>query len=108
MLDGAFGMTGSLADVCPDLAARARRSDRHHRRRYVRLIECERVPNAVTADPATLATIERAYANVCRTIPDHQGIVVYAQTDPFPMRGARRRSRAHPGGRARRSCRRPS
>ncbi len=52
---------------------------------YVRLIECERVPNTVTADPGALATIERAYANVCRTIPDHQGIVVYAQTDPVPM-----------------------
>jgi hypothetical protein len=56
--------------------------------RYVRLIECERVPNAVTADPATLAAIERAYANVCRAIPDHQGIVVYAQTDPVPMNEA--------------------
>jgi len=52
---------------------------------YVRLIECERVPNAVTADPGALGAIERAYANVCRTIPDHQGIVVYAQTDPVPM-----------------------
>ena len=56
--------------------------------RYVRLIECERVPNAVTADPVTLGAIERAYANVCRTIPDHQGIVVYAQTDPVPLREA--------------------
>ena len=31
---------------------------------YVRLIECERVPNTVTADPTTLATIERAYERV--------------------------------------------
>jgi len=56
--------------------------------RYVRLIECERVPNALTADPVTLGAIERAYANVCRTIPDHQGIVVYAQTDPVPVKEA--------------------
>src|SRR6516162_4859960 len=56
--------------------------------RYVRLIECERVPNALTADPVTLGTIERAYANVCRTIPDHQGIAVYAQTDPVPLKEA--------------------
>jgi hypothetical protein len=53
--------------------------------RYVRLIECERVPNTVSADPSALASIERAYANVCRSIPDRQGIVVYAQTDPVPM-----------------------
>ena len=56
--------------------------------RYVRMIECERVPNALTADPVTLGAIERAYANVCRTIPDHQGIVVYAQTDPVPLKEA--------------------
>ena len=56
--------------------------------RYVRMIECERVPNALTADPVTLSSIERAFANVCRTIPDHQGIVVYAQTDPVPLKEA--------------------
>jgi adenylylsulfate kinase-like enzyme len=56
--------------------------------RYVRMIECERVPNALTADPVTLGAIERAYANVCRTIPDYQGIVVYAQTDPVPLKEA--------------------
>ena len=56
--------------------------------RYVRMIECERVPNALTADPVTLGAIERAYANVCRAIPDHQGIVVYAQTDPVPLKEA--------------------
>ena len=54
----------------------------------MRLLECERVPNTVTADRSTLAGIERAYANVCRAIPDHQGIVVYAQTDPVPLKEA--------------------
>ena len=81
-------MTGSLADVVPISVLEPDGLIVTTSGRYVRLIECERVPNAVTADPVTLSAIERAYANVCRTIPDHQGIVVYAQTDPVPLREA--------------------
>src|ERR1700756_3718646 len=81
-------MTGSLAQLLPVSLVERDGLIVTTAGRYVRLIECERVPNALTADPVTLATIERAYANVCRTIPDHQGIVVYAQTDPVPLKEA--------------------
>jgi hypothetical protein len=53
--------------------------------RYVRLVECERMPNAITADSGAQARIERCFAEVCRTIPDGQSISVYAQTDPIPV-----------------------
>ena len=78
-------MTGSLGGLLPISVVEEDGLIVTTSGRYVRLIECERVPNTVTADPATLARIERAYANVCRQVPDHQGIVVYAQTDPVPM-----------------------
>ena len=81
-------MTGSLAQLLPISVLEPDGLLVTTGGRYVRLIECERVPNTLTADPATLATIERGYANVCRAIPDHQGIVVYAQTDPVPMNEA--------------------
>jgi len=50
--------------------------------RYVRLIECDRVPNAITADPSELARIEECFAHVCRIIPDRQSLMILAQTDP--------------------------
>jgi hypothetical protein len=53
--------------------------------RYVRVIACERVPNAITADPAGRAILERQFRELCRAIPDHQSISVYAQTDPIPI-----------------------
>ena len=81
-------MTGSLAELLPVSVLEPDGLIVTTAGRYVRLIECERVPNAVTADPVTLAAIERAYANVCRAIPDHQQIVVYAQTDPVPLKEA--------------------
>ena len=81
-------MTGSLADLIPISVLEPDGLVVTTSGRYVRVIECERVPNAVTADPVTLGSIERAYANLCRAIPDHQGIVVYAQTDPVPMKEA--------------------
>jgi hypothetical protein len=81
-------MTGSLADLLPISVLEEDGLIVTTSGRYVRVIECERVPNVVTADPVALGTIERAYANVCRAIPDHQGIVVYAQTDPVPMKEA--------------------
>lgn len=81
-------MTGSLADLLPVSVIEPDGLVVTTSGRYVRLIECERVPNAVTADPVTLSSIERAYTNVCRSIPDHQGLVVYAQTDPVPMNEA--------------------
>src|ERR1700733_9734460 len=81
-------MTGSLADLLPVSGLEPDGLIVTTAGLYVRLIECERVPNAVTADPITLGVIERAYANVCRAVPDHQGIVVYAQTDPVPLKEA--------------------
>jgi hypothetical protein len=53
--------------------------------RYVRLIECERMPNAITADHGTQTRIERAFAEICRGIPDRQALAIYAQTDPIPV-----------------------
>ncbi len=50
--------------------------------RYVRLLECSRVPNAITADERRLAVIERAFAELCRAIGDGQSLAIYAQTDP--------------------------
>ena len=55
---------------------------------YVRLIECEQVPNTITADSGTLERIEAAFAHLCRLIPDRQSLVIYAQTDPVPIREA--------------------
>src|SRR6185437_11870344 len=81
-------MTASLADLLPLSVLEPDGLIVTTNGRYVRMIECERVPNALTADPVTLGVIERAYANVCRAIPDHQGIVVYAQTDPVPLKEA--------------------
>lgn len=53
--------------------------------RYVRVIECERMPNAITADAGAQARIERCFTEICRAIPDGQSISVYAQTDPIPV-----------------------
>jgi len=53
--------------------------------RYVRLIECQRVPNAVSADDGQLARLDRAFSELARTIPDRQSLTVYAQTDPIPI-----------------------
>ena len=53
--------------------------------RYVRLLSCERMPNAVTADQRAQTRIERCFAEICRAIPDGQSIGVYAQTDPIPV-----------------------
>jgi hypothetical protein len=49
--------------------------------RYVRLLECERVPNPISADPTQLAALERAYRELCRAIPDGQSLAIYSQTD---------------------------
>lgn len=52
---------------------------------YVRIIECEFVPNPITADPAQIAAIEDGWAALFAAIPDHQGLSLYAQTDPIPI-----------------------
>lgn len=53
--------------------------------RYVRVIECDRVPNTITADPSELARIEDCFAHLCRIIPDRHGLTILAQTDPVPI-----------------------
>ena len=53
--------------------------------RYVRVIECDRVPNTITADPSELGRIEACFAHLCRIIPDRQGLTILAQTDPVPI-----------------------
>jgi hypothetical protein len=52
---------------------------------YVRVIQCERVPNTITADSSGLARIEAAFAALCRIIPDRQSLIILAQTDPVPI-----------------------
>jgi hypothetical protein len=52
---------------------------------YVRVIDCEFVPNPITADPAEIASIEDGWASLMAAIPDHQGLSLYAQTDPIPI-----------------------
>jgi hypothetical protein len=52
---------------------------------YVRVIDCELVPNPITADPDQIATIEKGWARLFAAIPDHQGLALYAQTDPIPI-----------------------
>jgi hypothetical protein len=53
--------------------------------RYVRVIECDRVPNTITADPADLARISDAFTHLCRIIPDRQSLMILAQTDPVAI-----------------------
>jgi hypothetical protein len=55
---------------------------------YVRVLECQYVPNVVSADPNAIAAIEEAWANLCANIPDFQGLSFYAQTDPIPIADA--------------------
>jgi hypothetical protein len=56
--------------------------------RYVRLIQCDRVPNTITADPSELKRIEDAFSSLCRIIPDRQSLVIYAHTDPVGIEEA--------------------
>jgi hypothetical protein len=57
---------------------------------YVRVIDCEFVPNPITADPGEVRAIEAGWAGLFAAIPDHQGLVLYAQTDPIPIDDAMR------------------
>ena len=52
---------------------------------YVRIIDCDFVPNPITADPSDIATIEAGWASIFAAIPDHQALSLYAQTDPIPI-----------------------
>jgi hypothetical protein len=56
--------------------------------RYVRALQCDQVPNAITADSSGLARIESAFAGLCQSIPDRQGLTIVAQTDPVPIEDA--------------------
>ena len=57
---------------------------------YVRVIECEHVPNPVSADEHAAGVIQDGWAALCAGIPDHQGLSFYAQTDPIPITDAMR------------------
>ena len=65
--------------------------------RYVRVIECDRVPNTITADPAQLARVEAAFAHLCQTIGDRQSLMILAQTDPVPIADALAATAKPPG-----------
>jgi len=55
---------------------------------YVRVIECQHVPNVVSADPTILAQVEAGWAELCAAIPDLQSLSFYAQTDPIGVTDA--------------------
>jgi hypothetical protein len=56
--------------------------------RYVRAIECESVPNPVSAGEDTLTRITNGWAALCAQIPDRQGLCFLVQTDPLPVEEA--------------------
>ena len=60
---------------------------------YVRVIECQHVPNVISADPSVLAQVESGWAELCAAIPDLQGLSFYAQTDPIGVADAMRDDR---------------
>lgn len=86
--------TGSLGDVLPIALVEPDGLIITTDGRYVRLIECGRVPNTITADPGELARIESCFAQLCRIIPDRQGLMIIAQTDPVPTDDALEDDRA--------------
>jgi hypothetical protein len=79
---------GSLGDLVPIAAVEPDGLVVTTDGRYVRVIECDRVPNTVTADPAQLSRVEQAFAQLCRVIPDRQDLQIVAQTDPVPISDA--------------------
>jgi hypothetical protein len=80
--------TGSIAELIdihalePDGLIVTGRGD------YVRVIDCQFVPNPITADQAGVDAIEAGWAAVFAAIPDNQGLCLYAQTDPIPIEDA--------------------
>src|SRR5579862_41993 len=56
-----------------------------HQGSYQRIILCERLPNALTADDSRQLSITRALTEICRLIPDHGSLSSTAQTDPSPL-----------------------
>jgi hypothetical protein len=76
---------GSLADVLPVAAVEPDGLIVTTDGRYVRLIECDRVPNTITADPSDLSRIGDAFRHLCRIIPDRQSLMILAQTDPVAI-----------------------
>lgn len=53
--------------------------------RYVRAIECETVPNPVSAGEDTLQRITNGWGALCAQIPDRQGLCFIVQSDPLPV-----------------------
>ena len=86
--------TGSLGELLPLAAVEPDGLLVTTAGRYVRLIQCQRVPNTITADESRLRMLERAFRELCRAIPDRQSLVIYAQTDPIPIRDALAEDRA--------------
>ena len=82
---GRRSRTGSLGELLPIAAVEPDGLIVTVDGRYVRLVECQRVPNTITADEGRLALLQRAFRDLVRAIPDRQSLVVYAQTDPIPI-----------------------
>ena len=86
--------TGSLGELLPLAAVEPDGLLVTTAGQYVRLIQCQRVPNTITADESRLLILERAFRELCRAIPDRQSLVIYAQTDPIPIDDALAEDRA--------------
>ena len=86
--------TGSLGELLPLAAVEPDGLLVTTAGKYVRLIQCQRVPNTITADESRLAILEHAFRELCRAIPDRQSLAIYAQTDPIPIHDALAEDRA--------------
>lgn len=53
--------------------------------RYVRALECRRVPNPITASDDALQRIVAGWGRLCGQIPDRQALSFIVQTDPLPI-----------------------
>jgi hypothetical protein len=61
-----IGRCGSLADVLPIALIEPDGLIVTTDGRYVRVLECDRVPNTITAAPEVLVRVEAAFGDLCR------------------------------------------
>ncbi len=76
---GSLGRVLPIENVEPDGLIITRQGS------YQRIIECQRLHNALTADHSGQQAITRGLTEICRLIPDHGSLSITAQTDPIPL-----------------------
>lgn len=52
---------------------------------YMRVIECQHVPNIISAQDSVIARIRDGWAELCTAIPNNQTLSFYAQQDPIAI-----------------------